>query len=85
MNSSAIAPVKSSPPKRLSPAIETISTTLSNNSTTEMSRVPPPKSTTIKESSSISLSNFLASAAADGSLIMRSMLIPANFPASFVA
>lgn len=76
---------KSSPPNLLSPAVDNTSKVPSANSRIETSNVPPPRSNTRTFSSLSVLSIPNASAAAVGSLIIRSTSNPAILPASFVA
>ena len=77
---------KSSPPKRLSPAVAKTSNTPSAISRSEISNVPPPKSyTKIFWFLLSALSKPYARAAAVGSLIMRITSSPAILPASLVA
>ncbi len=76
---------KLSPPRWLSPAVDFTSKTPSPSSSTDTSNVPPPRSKTRMVWSAPSLSRPYASAAAVGSLMMRSTLRPAILPASFVA
>ena len=75
---------KSSPPRWLFPAVASTSTTPSPISITETSKVPPPRSYTIIFWDT-DLSNPYANAADVGSLMIRSTLKPAIFPAFFVA
>ena len=75
---------KSSPPKWLSPDVASTSMTSSPISMMDTSNVPPPRSYTITFCGS-PLSSPYASAAAVGSLMMRSTSRPAMRPASFVA
>ena len=75
---------KSSPPRRVSPFVESTSITPSPISMMETSNVPPPKSYTMIFCS-FSLSRPYASAAAVGSLIIRFTSRPAILPASLVA
>ncbi len=75
---------KSSPPRCVSPLVDFTSKTPSASSSTEMSYVPPPRSNTAIFSSFF-LSRPYASAAAVGSLMMRSTSRPAILPASLVA
>ena len=74
----------SSPPRWVSPLVDTTSTTFSPTSRIEMSKVPPPKSNTAMRWSLL-LSRPYASAAAVGSLTMRLTSRPAMRPASLVA
>ncbi len=80
---------QSSPPRRLSPAVERTWMVLKSSSLPtsrrETSNVPPPRSKTRMSSSSLPRSRPYARAAAVGSLMMRSTLRPAISPASFVA
>ncbi len=64
--------------------VDFTSTTPAPTSSTEMSNVPPPRSYTAIVSS-LFLSNPYASAAAVGSLMMRTTSKPAISPACFVA
>ena len=73
-----------SPPRWVSPLVDLTSTTLSPTSRMEMSKVPPPKSKTAI-SSFFFRSRPYASAAAVGSLMIRSTSRPAIVPASLVA
>ena len=82
---STIALSKLSPPRWLSPFVDFTSKTPSPSSSTETSNVPPPRSNTRIVWSAPSLSSPYASAAAVGSLTIRSTLRPAILPASFVA
>ena len=75
---------KSSPPRWLSPEVARTSITLSPISITDTSNVPPPRSYTRIFWGS-PLSSPYASAAAVGSLMIRSTLSPAILPASLVA
>src|SRR3954463_8372440 len=75
---------KLSPPRWLSPAVDLTSNTPSPSSSTDTSNVPPPRSKT-RIVWSPSLSSPYASDAAVGSLMMRSTLRPAIWPASLVA
>src|SRR5918996_6314199 len=76
---------KLSPPRWLSPFVAFTSKTPSPSSSTDTSNVPPPRSKTRIVCSAPSLSSPYASAAAVGSLMMRTTLRPAILPASFVA
>src|SRR5690606_11181679 len=82
---------QSSPPRLLSPwvartwIVENPSSGSLPTSSSETSKVPPPRSKTRMSSSSFPLSSPYARAAAVGSLTMRSTLRPAISPASFVA
>src|SRR5579859_7140991 len=76
---------KLSPPRWLSPAVDFTSKTPPPSSSTDTSNVPPPRSKTRIVWSTPSLSRPYASAAAVGSLMIRSTLRPAILPASFVA
>mmetsp|Transcript_5554 Transcript_5554/g.14115 ORF Transcript_5554/g.14115 Transcript_5554/m.14115 type:complete len:548 (-) Transcript_5554:148-1791(-) len=75
---------KSSPPRWVSPDVESTSNTPSPTSSTLTSNVPPPRSNT-RMVSLDPFSNPYASEAAVGSLMMRSTSIPAILPASLVA
>jgi len=75
---------KSSPPRNVSPFVAFTSKTPSPISRIEMSKVPPPRSKTAIFSSFF-LSRPYASAAAVGSLMIRSTFKPEMRPASFVA
>ena len=75
---------KSSPPRRLLPAVARTSKTPSDISRSETSNVPPPRSK-IMIFCSFSLSIPYARAAAVGSLIIRMTSSPAILPASLVA
>jgi hypothetical protein len=75
---------KSSPPRCVSPFVDFTSKTPSPTSRIEMSNVPPPRSKTAMRWLFF-LSRPKASAAAVGSLMMRSTLRPAIVPASLVA
>ena len=75
---------KSSPPRWVSPAVARTSTTPSPTSRMLTSNVPPPRSKTSTVSCAF-LSSPYASAAAVGSLMMRSTSSPAIRPASLVA
>ena len=81
---STIALSKLSPPRWLSPFVDFTSKTPSPSSSTDTSKVPPPRSKT-RIVWSASLSSPYASEAAVGSLMIRSTLRPAILPASFVA
>ena len=81
---STIALSKLSPPRWLSPEVDFTSNTPSASSSTDTSNVPPPRSKTSTVRSP-SLSRPYASAAAVGSLMIRSTFSPAIRPASFVA
>src|SRR6267143_1080653 len=70
----------SSPPRCVSPLVDFTSTTPAPTSSTEISNVPPPRSYTAIVSS-LFLSNPYASAAAVGSLMMRTTSRPAISPA----
>ena len=76
---------QSSPPSALSPFVAFTSTIPSPISRSETSNVPPPRSNTKIVCSLSPLSKPYASAAAVGSLIMRSTFKPAISPASLVA
>src|SRR6185437_5026688 len=82
---STIALSKLSPPRWLSPFVDFTSKTPSPSSRMDTSNVPPPRSKTRIVWSEPSLSRPYASAAAVGSLMMRTTLSPAILPASFVA
>mmetsp|Transcript_458 Transcript_458/g.1376 ORF Transcript_458/g.1376 Transcript_458/m.1376 type:complete len:344 (+) Transcript_458:693-1724(+) len=82
-NSSRRTVSKSSPPKKVSPFVALTSKTPPEISRMETSKVPPPKSYTATKPSF--LSTPYESAAAVGSLMIRSTSRPAIFPASFVA
>ena len=82
---STIALSKLSPPRWLSPFVAFTSKTPSPSSRMETSNVPPPRSKTRIVWSVASLSRPYASAAAVGSLMMRTTLRPAILPASLVA
>ena len=88
LNSSTIQSImrrsKSSPPRKVSPLVALTSMTPSPISRMEISKVPPPRSYTAIFSSPF-LSRPYDSAAAVGSLMMRSTFRPAIFPASLVA
>mmetsp|Transcript_37172 Transcript_37172/g.84198 ORF Transcript_37172/g.84198 Transcript_37172/m.84198 type:complete len:282 (-) Transcript_37172:657-1502(-) len=75
---------KSSPPSKVSPFVALTSKTPPEISSTDTSKVPPPKSYTATTWPSF-LSRPYASAAAVGSLMIRSTSRPAILPASFVA
>src|SRR4029079_17201074 len=75
---------KLSPPRWLSPAVALTSNTPSPISSTDTSKVPPPRSKT-RIVWSVSLSSPYASEAAVGSLMMRLTSKPAILPASLVA
>ena len=75
---------KSSPPRRVSPLVESTSITPSPISMMDTSKVPPPRSYTMIFCS-FSLSRPYASAAAVGSLMIRFTSRPAILPASLVA
>ena len=81
----ASASAKSSPPSRESPADAWISITPSMISSTVTSNVPPPRSNTTARISRWRSCRPKASAAAVGSLMMRSTRRPAIAPASRVA
>ena len=81
---STIALSKLSPPRWLSPAVDLTSNTPSPISSTDTSKVPPPRSNT-RIVWSDSLSSPYASEAAVGSLMMRLTSRPAILPASLVA
>ena len=81
---STIALSKLSPPRWLSPAVDLTSNTPSPISSTDTSKVPPPRSKT-RIVWSDSLSRPYASDAAVGSLMMRLTSRPAILPASLVA
>ena len=81
---STIALSKLSPPRWLSPAVDLTSNTPSPISSTDTSKVPPPRSNT-RIVCSDSLSRPYASDAAVGSLMMRLTSRPAILPASLVA
>ena len=76
---------QSSPPRWLSPEVALTSTMPSPISSRDTSKVPPPRSKTRIVWSCSPLSRPYASAAAVGSLTMRSTFRPAISPASFVA
>src|SRR4030095_11696296 len=82
---STIALAKWSPPRWLSPFVAFTSKTPSPSSRIETSNVPPPRSKTRIVWSVLSLSRPYASAAAVGSLMMRTTLSPAILPASLGA
>jgi hypothetical protein len=71
---------QSSPPRWLSPLVALTSTTPSPISSRDTSNVPPPRSKTRMVWSFSPLSSPYASAAAVGSLTMRSTLRPAIWP-----
>ena len=75
---------KSSPPRWVSPFVLLTSNTPSPSSSTDTSKVPPPRSKTAIFSSFL-LSRPYANAAAVGSLIIRFTSRPAILPASLVA
>ncbi len=75
---------QSSPPRWVSPLVESTSNTPSPMSRIDTSNVPPPRSNTAIFSFFF-LSRPYASAAAVGSLMMRSTFRPAISPASLVA
>mmetsp|Transcript_27567 Transcript_27567/g.59348 ORF Transcript_27567/g.59348 Transcript_27567/m.59348 type:complete len:282 (+) Transcript_27567:934-1779(+) len=75
---------KSSPPSSVSPLVALTSKTPPEISSTETSKVPPPRSYTAITCPSF-LSMPYASAAAVGSLMMRSTSSPEILPASLVA
>ena len=81
---STIRRSKSSPPRWVSPAVARTSTTPSPTSSRLTSNVPPPRSNT-RMVSCWRLSSPYASAAAVGSLMIRSTSRPAMRPASLVA
>ncbi len=76
---------KSSPPKKVSPAVASTSNTPSRSSRMEMSNVPPPRSYTATVRVSPRLCRPYDNVAAVGSLMMRSTVSPARRPASLVA
>ncbi|MCG3135090.1 MAG: hypothetical protein HMLKMBBP_02593 [Planctomycetes bacterium] len=76
---------KSSPPRCVSPLVESTSKTPSAIWRIDTSNVPPPRSNTTIFFSCFSLFSPYASAAAVGSFTMRRTLRPAMRPASFVA
>mmetsp|Transcript_12232 Transcript_12232/g.27785 ORF Transcript_12232/g.27785 Transcript_12232/m.27785 type:complete len:383 (-) Transcript_12232:588-1736(-) len=76
---------KSSPPRWVSPFVDTTSKTPLSIVSTDTSNVPPPRSKTRMFFSPPFLSSPYAMAAAVGSLMMRATLSPAMTPASFVA
>ena len=80
----AMVSSKSSPPRWVSPLVALTSKTPDAISRIEISNVPPPRSYTAMVRSWF-LSRPKASAAAVGSLIMRSTFRPAIWPASLVA
>ena len=80
-----IAASQSSPPRWLSPAVALTWIRPSSISSRETSKVPPPRSKTRMVCSRSPLSSPYASAAAVGSLMIRSTLRPAIVPASLVA
>ena len=82
---STSASSQSSPPSALSPFVALTSTIPSPISRSETSNVPPPRSKTKIVCSLSPLSKPYASAAAVGSLIIRSTFKPAISPASLVA
>ena len=84
-NHSMMAWSKSSPPRWVSPSVESTSNTPSPNSKMETSCVPPPRSNTTIFWSMDFLSMPYANAAAVGSLMIRFTSSPAISPASFVA
>mmetsp|Transcript_45984 Transcript_45984/g.73612 ORF Transcript_45984/g.73612 Transcript_45984/m.73612 type:complete len:295 (-) Transcript_45984:538-1422(-) len=75
---------KSSPPRKVSPEVESTSNTPSPTSRMDTSKVPPPRSK-IRMVSLDLRSKPYASDAAVGSLMMRSTSMPAMAPASLVA
>mmetsp|Transcript_3865 Transcript_3865/g.11181 ORF Transcript_3865/g.11181 Transcript_3865/m.11181 type:complete len:449 (+) Transcript_3865:782-2128(+) len=75
---------KSSPPRWVSPAVDSTSNTPSPTSRTDTSKVPPPRSNT-RIVSLVFRSRPYAREAAVGSLMMRSTSSPAMRPASLVA
>ncbi|CAM5721787.1 hypothetical protein SFUMM280S_02053 [Streptomyces fumanus] len=75
---------QSSPPSRVSPLVALTSMTPSPISSSDTSKVPPPRSKT-RTVWSFSRSRPYASAAAVGSLMIRSTFRPAISPASLVA
>ena len=79
-----IATSKSSPPRNVSPFVAFTSNTPPDTSRIDTSNVPPPRSYTAITLSS-SLSSPYASAAAVGSLMIRTMFSFEIAPASFVA
>mmetsp|Transcript_31302 Transcript_31302/g.52858 ORF Transcript_31302/g.52858 Transcript_31302/m.52858 type:complete len:285 (+) Transcript_31302:1633-2487(+) len=83
-NHSTMVLSKSSPPKCVSPLVDSTSKTPSPTSRMLTSKVPPPKSKTRIVASSF-LSSPYARDAAVGSLIIRSTSKPAIRPASLVA
>ena len=76
---------KSSPPSSVSPLVALTSNTPPEISSTDTSKVPPPRSYTAITLPSPALSMPYASAAAVGSLMMRFTSSPAILPASLVA
>lgn len=76
---------QSSPPSWLSPLVDLTSTTPSASSSSDTSKVPPPRSKTRTVCSLEPLSSPYARAAAVGSFTIRSTLKPAISPASLVA
>mmetsp|Transcript_6370 Transcript_6370/g.21364 ORF Transcript_6370/g.21364 Transcript_6370/m.21364 type:complete len:215 (+) Transcript_6370:1219-1863(+) len=75
---------KSSPPRNVSPEVESTSKTPSPTSRMDTSKVPPPRSK-IKIVSLAFFSNPYANDAAVGSLMILRTSIPAIWPASLVA
>ena len=76
---------KSSPPRCVSPFVDSTSNTPPPNSSIDISNVPPPRSKTAIFISLLALSTPYASAAAVGSFTIRCTFSPAICPASFVA
>mmetsp|Transcript_10216 Transcript_10216/g.34732 ORF Transcript_10216/g.34732 Transcript_10216/m.34732 type:complete len:209 (+) Transcript_10216:1159-1785(+) len=76
---------KSSPPRCVSPAVETTSSTPVSMFRMDTSNVPPPRSKTRTVCTSSLESRPYAMAAAVGSLMMRATSRPAMVPASLVA
>ena len=68
---------QSSPPSWVSPEVDLTSNTPSPSSSTDTSKVPPPRSNTRMVWSDSSLSRPYAKAAAVGSLMMRNTSSPA--------
>mmetsp|Transcript_57951 Transcript_57951/g.164989 ORF Transcript_57951/g.164989 Transcript_57951/m.164989 type:complete len:255 (+) Transcript_57951:805-1569(+) len=83
-NQSTMTLSKSSPPRWVSPLVESTSQTPSPTSSTETSKVPPPRSNTMMVSLDF-FSRPYASEAAVGSFTMRNTSSPAILPASLVA
>mmetsp|Transcript_25135 Transcript_25135/g.74745 ORF Transcript_25135/g.74745 Transcript_25135/m.74745 type:complete len:328 (-) Transcript_25135:109-1092(-) len=81
---STITLSKSSPPRWVSPLVDSTSQTPSPTSRMDTSKVPPPRSKTMIVSL-VFLSRPYAREAAVGSFTMRSTSRPAILPASFVA